>query len=238
MKKLTTAILGTVIAIGSVSCKKDVIGDGPIITKSRTVQPFTGIDLRMNGTVNYRKAAEYSLEVTAKESIHPILETLVIDNKLVIRYKNGKTYDADESIRINVSGPTVNALLTNTSGSINVASDLEPGSLLLRSSGSGNIYLQKVITGSIDAESTQSGHIYASGGSTATAKLKTDGSGKIDLSAIAAKSVTTRIIGSGDIKVRASENLDVTIIGSGSVYFTGYPFITTHISGSGRLVRL
>jgi hypothetical protein len=238
MKKLTTAILVTTIALGSVSCKKDLVGEGPVTTETRSIQPFTGIDLRMNGNVYYTKAAETKLVITARESIHAELETKIVDDRLVIRYKNGKTYDADETIRINISAPDVNAFILNTSGSIIVMNDIQPANLLLRSYGSGDISLQKVVTSNIDAESTVSGRIISAGGSTVTEKLKTDGSGKIDMAAVAASTATVRTIGSGDIKVKVSQALDVTIDGSGSVYFSGFPTLSTHISGSGKLVRL
>src|SRR5436190_24278500 len=111
MKKFTTAILVTAAALGGVSCKKDLVGNGPVITETRAVQNFTGIDLRMNGYVYYTRDSISKLEITAKESIHSMLETSVINNTLVIRYTNGKTYDADGSIRINVSGPNVNGFV-------------------------------------------------------------------------------------------------------------------------------
>jgi len=156
----------------SVSCKKDVIGDGPVTTQTRTVTSFTGIDLRMNGTVYYKNDTELKLEIVAKESIHSILETKVIDNRLVIRYTNGKTYDADESIRINISGPGVNSLETNTSGSIYCMNAIQPTNLFVRTSGSGNILLQNVVTGNIEAESTQSGRITAAGANQTQSRLK------------------------------------------------------------------
>jgi hypothetical protein len=238
MKKLTTAILATTLVLGSVSCKKDLVGEGPVTSQTRNIGQFTGIDLRMNGNVYYTKDASVKLEIIAPQSIHSMLETSIIDNRLVIRYSNGKTYDADESIRINVSAPDVNSFLLNTSGSIFCMNEIQPANLYLRTSGSGNISLQKVITNAIDASSTMSGRITAGAGTAVSEKLKTDGSGKIDLSAIAAANASTHIAGSGDIKVKVSDNLDVTINGSGSVYFSGNPFISTHISGSGHLVRL
>lgn len=238
MKKLTTAILVTAAALGSVSCKKDLVGEGPVTTETRTVGNFTGIDLQMNGNVYYTKDVVTKVEVTAKQSVHSILETKVVDGRLVIRYTTGKKYDADESIRINVSGPDLSSFLQNTSGSIYCMSDIQPASLYLRNTGSGTISLKNVTTSYIDAESTVSGHIMASGGTTENERLKSDGSAKIDMSGVSAKTATVRTIGSGDIKVKVSTNLDVTIDGSGSVYFTGYPFISTHISGSGHLVRL
>jgi hypothetical protein len=238
MNKLTTAIVMVLLVTISFSCKKEIVGEGPVSTKTRTAANFTGIDLRMNGNVFYTNGSEWKLEVTAKESIHSMLETNVVNNKLVIRYSNGKTYDADESIRINVTGPGVGSFELNTSGSIYCQNAIAPANLYLRSSGSGNIYLQGVTTNNIEAESLQSGHINAGYGTANSEKLKTDGSGKIDLSGIAAKNVTARVIGSGDIRVKVLDRLDATIDGSGDIYFSGSPLITTHINGSGGLVRL
>jgi len=238
MKKLTTILLAATAVVGSVSCKKDLVGEGPVTSETRNIQNFTGIDLRMNGNVYYTKSETLKVEVSGPQSIHSMLETNVINGRLVIRYSNGKTYDNDPGIRINVSAPAVNTFLLNTSGSIFCLNDIQPDNLLLRSNGSGDIVFQKIITGNIDAESTQSGRISAGSGSAISEKLKTDGSGKIDFSGVAAKTVTTQTVGSGDIRVKVSDNLDVRIEGSGSVYFSGNPYISTHISGSGHLVRM
>lgn len=54
-----------------------------------------------------------------------------------------------------------------------------------------------------------------------TAQL--DGSGLINVFAVAAQRAIAGIDGSGDIKVRASETLDVTIDGSETVYYKGTP---------------
>lgn len=237
MKKLTAAILLITLIAGFSSCRKEVIGEGPISTEARSITNFSSIDLRMNGNVYFSQENNWKVEVTAKESIHSILETIVVNNNLVIKYRNGRTYDEDASIRINVSGPAVNSFMLNTSGNIICTNDIMANNLFLRTSGSGDIVLQKVIAGNIDAESTVSGRITSTGGVVTNEKLKTNGSGKIDLSAMAANNVWARTIGSGDIKVRVSDHLDATIDGSGSVYFRGHPQVSTHIHGSGDVIR-
>lgn len=237
MKNVVAATLLMALMIAAASCKKDVIGEGPVTTETRTVTNFSGIDLRMNGNVYYTNSADWKVEVTAKESILPMLETKVENNRLVIRYTNGKTYDNDPSIRINVSGPDFNSFELTTSGSIYVTNAIQPANLFVKTRGSGSINLQQVTTNTIDAESLVSGKITAGGGSAVAERIKTDGSGKVDLSGIAAKNVTAKTIGSGDIKVRVSDNLDATIDGSGDIYFTGYPFITSHVNGSGRIIK-
>lgn len=198
MKKLTTAILITATMAGAVSCKKDLVGEGPLVTQTRTIPNFSGIDLRMNGNVYYTKGPSQKVEITAKESIHSILETKIVDNRLVIRYTNGKTYDNDESLSINITAPDVSTFMTNTSGHIYCMNDFQITNLYVRSTGSGNI----------------------------------------DLSRITARTATTYSEGSGNIRLKVSDHMDVTIKGSGSVYFGGNPSVSTHISGSGYLVRL
>ena len=237
MKLVTKMALCITIAAGMVSCKKEVIGEGPIRTETRTVNNFSGIDLQMNGNVYYQNAPTWKVEVSAKASIHDVLETNVNNGRLVVRYRNGKTYDNDESIRINVSGPGVNSFSLNTSGNIICLNTIQTDNLYLRSSGSGDIVLQYVEANAIDAESKQSGRISATGGFAINEKLKTDGSGKIDLSAISSKNVNAHIVGLGDIKIKVADRLDVTIDGSGSVFFNGSPLISTHINGTGRLIR-
>jgi hypothetical protein len=45
------------------------------------------------------------------------------------------------------------------------------------------------------------------------------------------------ISGSGLADTRVQDTLDVTIIGSGIVYYTGNPNIESYISGSGKIVE-
>lgn len=238
MKKLTPAIFFVATIAGSVSCKKEIIGDGPVITETRNITGFTGIDLQMNGNVYYTSSPSWKVAITAKESIHAMLETKMINNRLVIRYSNGKTYDNDESIYIAVSGPAVCSFELNSSGSIYSAAVIHQPFIFLRSNGSGNIQLQHVETEALDAESNVSGRIVINDGSTTKGRLKTDASGKIDMSDVAAKTMNARIAGSGDIKIKVTEQLDARIDGSGSIYYSGFPFVISDISGSGKMIHL
>lgn len=237
MKKLTTVLLVTAAIAANVSCKKDLIGSGPVTTEARSVTNFNAISLRMNGHVFYRNDSAWKVEVSAKQSIHPVLQTNVVNGVLIIKYNDGRTYDADESIRISVSGPGVSSFATTTSGSVFCENNIQVPNLYLRSTGSGSISLKNITANIIDAASTVSGSITATGGTAYNEILETDASGKIEISGIAAKYAKAHTIGSGDIRVKVSEHLEATIDGSGSVYFSGYPSLTTHIAGTGRLIR-
>src|SRR5690349_13156217 len=104
MKQLTMALIAITIMAGLSSCHKEIIGDGPVMTETSTVQSFSAIELQMNGNVYYLNEPNWKVEVSAKQSLLPILQTNVADGKLVIHYNNGKTYDNDETIRITIAG--------------------------------------------------------------------------------------------------------------------------------------
>jgi hypothetical protein len=225
------------LMLGLFSCKKDIIGEGPITTETRTVGTFTGIELQMNGNVYYRVAPEFKIEISARESIHDMLETKVVNGTLVVRYYDGKTYDNDESIRITVSGPAVDRFVTNSSGNINATNDINVANLYMRSSHSGNITLLNVTALSIEAESKQSGKVAAGVGTANTANLRTEGSGTVDLRYIEVKYAIAKLRGSNDIRVRVSEKLDVTVYGSGWMIYYGRPVVDGSVLGTGKIVR-
>ena len=230
-------IISIVLATVLFSCKKDIIGDGPVTTETRTVQNFTSIELQMNGNVYYRNNPEWKLEIAARESIHDMLETNVINGNLVIRYYNGKTYDNDESIRIIVSGPGVNNFVTTTSGNIVGENEIVVPNVGLRSSGSGNISISKVTATSLEAQSNQSGRVTVGAGSVNTENLKSAGSGTVDMRYVQAKYASAYTKGSGDIRVRVSEKLEAKIYGSGWVLYYGRPAVSSTVLGSGKVER-
>ena len=155
MKKLTTMMLLSAGMLSLISCKKEVVGEGPAVTQERPITSFSAIDLRMAGDVYYKQDATLKLEIIAQQNILNMLETYVSDNKLVIKFNGASDYQYSEQIRINIS----------------------------------------------------------------------------------AKSVTAKTSGSGSIKVKAADHLDATVEGSGSIYFTGYPSVSSHIYGTGHLIH-
>jgi len=237
MKKLTTIILLAIALSGLIACKKGVTGAGPLVSQGRVITDFKTIELQMYGDVYYTNAPTRKLEIVAQQNILDILETVITDHKLGIRFKHGNDYRESDQIRINVSGPDVNNLVTTTAGSITVINGIYSDNVVLRVYGSGDIKLNSVHASTIDAINSGSGSIKSVTGSVLVENLKSSGSGDIDLARVESKDVKAIVSGSGDIKVRATDQLHATINGSGSIYFSGFPDVSSHVSGTGRLVR-
>jgi hypothetical protein len=234
MKKLPVLFVIAAVMIFT-SCEK-VVGDGALVTETRTTASFNGIESEVSGNVIYVQGPDYKVELTAQQNILNVMETPIANNKLVVRFKNSVRVKSHEQITIKVTAPSISSISSSGSGNVTVTSPLTGGDLLFRLSGSGNVVLPTVTCNYLEATISGSGNISIAGGTTTSEHLKISGSGNIDAQNVQAKSVTTTTSGSGGMDVRASDLLDVTISGSGSVYYWGTPKVTTNISGSGKVI--
>lgn len=234
MKQLSLLFIA-LIALISTSCRK-VYGDGPVITETRHETNFSGIDLRCSGEVIYREGNEYKVEVSAQQNILDVLLTYTTNNKLVIRFEDDVRVKSYEPLRIEITAPAASTLRLSGDGSIRTVGTFTPSRIDMDVSGSGSIYVNKLEADYIDANISGSGSITVFEGAANEEHCHISGSGNIDLLNLPAVNVTTSTSGSGNTLVNVSQRLDVTISGSGSVYYLGRPVISTHISGSGKVL--
>jgi len=69
-------------------------------------------------------------------------------------------------------------------------------------------------------------------------KSYVSGSGTTDLSSIWTNIAELEIPGSGSIKVNVYEELKANMTGSGDVYYSGNPTISSRIKGTGKLIKI
>ena len=237
MKKLVVVILLLVAGLFIFpSCEK-VVGEGPLVTQTRTVGNFTGVSSEMSGKVNFTIAPDYKVEITAQQNILDVLNTNVVNGVLHIDFKNNVRVKEHEDLLINITAPYADYFRLSGSGNMNVQGDITANNLKVTLSGSGDITVQNAaIADKIDADISGSGNISIAGGSAVNEDVDISGSGKVEMAGVDAQNAVTHTSGSGDVKLALSTNLDAHISGSGSVYYHGNPIISTHISGSGRVI--
>ena len=236
MKNLSI-LFSTSLLLFFSSCER-VTGEGDLRTETRTTASFSGIEGEVSGNVFYIEGPENKVELTAQQNILNVIETPIINNKLVIRFKNNVRVREHELITIRVTAPSISSINSSGSGNVTVGSPLSGNVLSFNLSGSGNMSLPNVTTGHLEASISGSGNISIAGGTTNSEKIKISGSGTIDAQQVLAKAAITTTSGSGNIRVHATETLDVTVSGSGSVFYLGNPLINTDISGSGKVMPL
>jgi len=234
MKK-SLVLLAAAIFIFS-SCRK-VVGEGPLVTQNRTVGNFSGVSSEMSGKVYFAIAPEYKVEITAQQNILDVLNTNVVNGILHIDFKDNVRVREHEDLLINITAPYADYFRLSGSGNMNVQGDVAANNLKVTLSGSGDISVQNaVIADKIDADVSGSGNISIANGSAVNEDVDISGSGKVEMAGVTAQNAVTHTSGSGDVKLALSKYLDANITGSGSVYYHGNPIISTHISGSGRVI--
>ena len=236
MKNLSVVVLFVAVLFIFPSCEK-VVGEGPLVTQTRSVGNFTGVSSEMSGTVNFAIAPEYKVEITAQQNILDVLNTNVVNGVLHIDFKNNVRVKQHEDLLINITAPYADYFRLSGSGNMNVQGDVAANNLKVTISGSGNITVENAaIADKIDADVSGSGNISIANGSAVNEDVEISGSGKVEMAGVAAQNAVTHTSGSGDVKLALSTNLDAHISGSGSVFYHGNPIISTHISGSGRVI--
>jgi Putative auto-transporter adhesin, head GIN domain len=235
MKKLNILAFFALL-ISFSSCQK-IIGEGPLVTETRTTGSFASIESSVSGDIYYVQGSDYKVELTAQQNILNVMETPIVNNELVIRFKNNVRVKSHEQITIKVTAPSITGIGATGSGNVTVSSPLNSNNLFFRLSGSGNITLPVITCSHLETSLSGSGNISIAGGTATTEVFKISGSGNIDAPGVSSKSAISSTSGSGTIRLNASETLDVTITGSGSVYYSGNPVVTTNITGSGRVIH-
>lgn len=226
-------LLATIIMLQS--CVFDVNavkGNKNIVTVENELTPFESLQISGIFKVYLTEGNSPHIEIVTDENIHEYITVEVRNNTLHLGMEKG-SYDpsklevyitANPLNKIGISGAaslisesilTGESLMVNTSGASNV--DIEVQSEKLRTSVSG--------AGKIDIRGETSEH-----------NIQISGVASIDCRDLATEKTKVSISGAGSAKVHATENLDATVSGVGSIRYSGDPkHIRTSTSGAGSI---
>jgi hypothetical protein len=237
MKKFAIGLL-SIIALATMNSCKKVIGEGPVVTETRTTRDFSEIDFGVSGEMVFIESTETEIEIEAQQNIIDLIQTYVSGDELKIRFRDDRRVTSHERIVVTVRAPSVRSFAVSGSGSLEVLDTLSGDNTRLRVSGSGKITVPDVDAGNLEAKISGSGRIEALNGVANSLNVSISGSGNVDLASVTVNNATTQTSGSGTIRLNVLDKLNVHISGSGDVYYRGNPEVDVNISGSGRLVKM
>lgn len=215
-------ILGSILALimASMACStisldlNRVVGSGRVISEARNVSDFTSIELAGSAEVNVQLGPKESVTVEADDNVVPLIETTVANGKLLISTKPGINLTTSNGVHVNVVMKSLNGITLSGSGKIFVTGMSGP-ELTIELPGSGNIN----VAGTVD-------HV----------GINLLGSGNIYCVTLRAVSADVKLDGSGNITLHATQSLNASLSGSGSIQYRGRPAqITKNITGSGSI---
>jgi hypothetical protein len=164
--------------------------------------------------VNILLSDAESVNVQADDNILPLIETTVNNGTLVIGTKPFANITPSSRVVVTIAMRSLKGVRLSGSGNINI--DAMSGTdLMVDLPGSGDIHVEGIID-----------HL----------TVNLPGSGNVDCSRLKARSVNATLSGSGNITVNASEALDASVPGSGTIRYEGNPpQVKKSITGSGAI---
>src|SRR3982750_4320835 len=115
MKNSGMLLIALVSFVFFSGCTK-ISGEGPVVTETRDRGDFSAIKVSISGDVYFKQAPTYSIELQAQPNILEVIETPVISNELVVKFRNNVRVQDHDKITVIISGPNVNKLTLNGSG--------------------------------------------------------------------------------------------------------------------------
>jgi hypothetical protein len=239
MKNLIFALILVVPGIFIAGCTVPnpcIEGSGLVVTDTRNPGDFSRIDLVIPAELEIRQGDTPLLTIEADENILPLITTTINNGKLIIAYTQ-PCVRPSQPITIQATTPEIQGLAILGSGDIRSTGTLVADTLDTGITGTGSIDLEvqtTTLTSTITGTGTEEirGHAVSH-------QIQIPGAGRVGAFGLETRNTSINILGSGSAGVQANTSLSITIIGSGSVVYTGNPVdIQQSITGSGNIRRL
>jgi Putative auto-transporter adhesin, head GIN domain len=193
--------------------KKTIIGSGVAATQFRSLSAFGSIAVTGISNLIVRLGAPRSVVVSADNDLLNRITTRVQSHSLVIGNTPGY-YSIKTPIRVQVTAPSVDPLRLEGDGDI-TAADINSRNLTLALMGLGTIH--------------------ASGKATRL-RVTISGAGDAQFRQLIAQRVTAVVTGDGGMLLTATNSLNATVTGAGSItYYGNPPHVATTVTGNGAI---
>ena len=224
------------LALLMINCSKNqvVVGSNNIIIQEKQLSVYDRIEVLGSYDVIFTDGEVGKIKIKAPDNILPLIQTEVSDG--LLRIDTGKNrYKLKEPIIIYVPVDSrLKQVDIKGSADISTEKNLETKTLNVGIYGSGDARLA-VDVSSLALEVVGSGDIRVSGRAK-DLSIDISGSGDVEVPNLKAEKAVININGSGDVSAYVTENVDISIAGSGDVTIKGNPKkVKRIINGSGRV---
>jgi hypothetical protein len=208
------ALLPALAALLLAACSGGGDGAEPVI-RERGVDAFHSIDFRGAGRLDVLVGPRQSVVVETGAKSQDDVTTTVRNGTLVVETRDGAFWQAGRGdLQLRVTLPKLNALALNGAGNLTL-NGMTGGELVIVVAGAGNL---------------------EAGGEVKTLTVRVNGAGNADLQRLVAQEAYVTLNGAGTVELHATQRLDATVNGVGSIQYLGQPAqLNTQLNGIGRI---
>ncbi len=211
-------------------------GSGNLITDNREVSGFNEVRLDGAGRLIITQGESENLEIEAEDNIIEELTSEVRDQTLILGFQDQpwrKTVIPTRGITYTLTLTDLTKITFNGAGDLEMES-LDTSSLELIINGAGQINLDELIADSLTVKISGTGTINI-GGQVSSQSVSIDGAGNYQAGDLQTSASEINIKGLGNGTLWATDTLNITIEGGGTVNYYGAPNVTQDISGLGDI---
>jgi hypothetical protein len=188
-----------------------ITGSGKLVSESRVVGTFTGIQVTNFAKVVIKQDTVGSLRIESDDNIIDDVVTTLNGTTLVVGLRNGSYNNV--TINVYVSMKDIKLLESTGAAEFSTVNSIQTDSLTCIITGTGSITLA---------------------GKTNYETIEITGSGNVHNSNLVSSFCSVTISGAGSVEAQATMQLDAVIAGSGTIIYTGNPAVVHQsISGTG-----
>jgi len=214
MNRKIWIVLLVLIAFDMSGCKfnRGITGSGNRKTEKRELKSFNAIDTTGAYEIDVACQKPASFEIEADDNLLPLIKTEVRDGVLYV--SNDQRFNTSKSPMLRISLPELSSIASHGAGEVKIA-DANSSDLKIQSTGAADIN---------------------AAGKTKSVTISSTGAGNIDTSKLTSEKAKVEATGAANVDVYASEQLDVTVSGVGSVTYSGNPkVVNKNVSGIGSV---
>ena len=212
------------------------VGSGRAATETRAVSGFDAVDFAFVGDVTITQGEEEGLTITGDDNILPLIKTEVKDGVLRIYTEGVNIAQSTNPLRYDLRVKDLRAVTLSGVGNV-TAPALATDRLAATVSGAGSLRVDELDADALEVTLSGLGNANFAG-AVDRLKVTLSGAGSYfgrDLNSGVAE---VTISGMGDAEVWATEALDATLTGAGSIAYKGSPSVQQQISGVGKIEAL
>ncbi len=233
--KTNFLVIATVLLINVTSFGCRTSGSGVLTTDTRELETFSGVELKSSANIYITQGDKQEVRVEAEDNLINKITTKIKNNALIVDADDNLKYTKPVNIYITVKDLCM--LELSGSGNIITRSQFQCDFMNVKLSGSGDLRVM-LDSKSLKANLSGSGNLDLNG-SAAETDIRISGSGNVNARDLNSFSSAVAISGSGTSTVDVKNDLNVTITGSGNVYYVHEPGkISSKIIGSGEIAKL
>lgn len=225
----------------AISCKdigEDITAKSPIITKEFSINDYTSINFGVPFSIYYTTNDTANLYIEAQPEMLDYIAVNSSNNELSIQLTKKINTANFKPIRIYTSSSSINKITNSQIGVVNINDSIFSSQIDLLITNNGKILVKKINCKRLDCTTFGASELIVNAGISDSVFINHNSTSKTNLVTVASKYNQTTLNGNGIVTISVQDTLSATIVGDGSIQYSGNPAIYQKITGKGKVLKL